>query len=73
MPPTGLLTPVVSSPTVPRESITPSYLLDILALIGSSKTHGVETTEKPDISDSLWEILVPLLKIVLTHIIEKLN
>lgn len=51
MPVVGLHTLLVSSPTVEDNSITPSYLLDILTLIGSSKTHGVLTGENLDISD----------------------
>lgn len=51
MPPDGHHTPVVSSPTVEDNSITPSYLLDIPALIGSLKTHGVDLGENLDISD----------------------
>jgi len=51
MPEDGLLTPVVSSPTVTPVLITPSYLLVTQALIPSSKTHGVLSGVKPVISD----------------------
>jgi len=71
--PTGLHTPAESSPTVLKESTTPSYLPDITANTGSSKTLGEAHGENPDISDSLPVIPVPLLKIVLTHTIEKVN
>jgi len=51
MPITGLHTVVVSSPIVDQASITPLLLLVILAVIGSSKTHGVDLGENPVISD----------------------
>jgi len=58
MPQTGLPTTVVSSPLVTQTLITVSYLLVILALIGSSKTHGVVHGENPDISE--WPLVIPV-------------
>jgi len=73
MPKIGPLMEVVFSTTVELTSITPSYLLDTLANIGSSKTLGVPHGENLDISDLPEELpLVVLLMMPLMPNIEKI-